>query len=186
MALDHSAYSRRTRAALKVLPRERLSFLTAWVCEDLDRRHGHALDERGHSAEHARITDAIALLWRNVDDPDAVDSAELSRTLRAVRSIDIDDLDYARIDDCGVLSLMEAVEAALSLEVKGDLGAAVTALWMPVQVLNTIKADGSLRETSDAIDDPFFAQELAVQKAVIDALRAGADLRSTDRAIHRS
>lgn len=186
MALDHFAFSRRTRSALKDIPRERLSFLTAWVCEDLERRYAHALDARGHSAEHGRISDAIALLWRNVDAPDAVSPPELNRALRAVRSIDIDDLDYTRVEDCGMLSLMEAVEAALSLEVKGDLGAAVTVLWMPIQVLNTIKAGGSLRASNDPIDDPFFAPELAAQKTVIDVLGAGADLRSTDRAIHRS
>ncbi|MDC7803767.1 hypothetical protein PP359_07555 [Sphingomonas sp. BLCC-B65] len=190
MAVTYASFSRRTRAKLKPLGAAEFLFLAAWSATHLDDTYGAYLDELEHGDARRVLRDAIDAAWAAVDTGtlDARFRDELSVHLTAVRDIDIDDLDFARPSGSGVLKLMEATEAALSIAVTSDPDPddVLTALWAPVDVLNTIKHGGALRPETDPLDDAFFADELAAQAAVIADLEAQAALTSADRRIHRS
>lgn len=195
MAVTYASFSRRTRAKLKPLGAAEFLFLAAWSATHLDDSYGAYLDELEHGDAHRVLRDALDAAWTAVDSgalrSDTLATRfrdELSAHLAAVRDIDIDDLDFTRPSDSGVLKLMEATEAALSIAVAPDPDPvdALTALWAPVDVLNTITHGGALRPETDPLDDAFFAEELAAQAAVIADLQAQEPLTSADRHIHRS
>ena len=195
MAVTYASFSRRTRAKLKPLGAAEFLFLAAWSATHLDDTYGAYLDEIEHGDARRVLRDALDAAWTAVDAGtlrsgtlDAGFRDELSAHLAAVRDIDIDDLDFTRPSDSGVLKLMEATEAALSIAVTPDPDPTdvLTALWAPVDVLNTIKHGGALRPETDPLDDAFFAEELAAQAAVIADLQSQARLTGADRRIHRS
>jgi hypothetical protein len=188
MALPYSAYKKKVQPELAKLSPEQLLFVGAWTAEYLDRQYGTILDGDGFAREHEVLQNAIAFLWKGVDDPGALAEADVRKQLKQVRNIDIDDLDFARPKDCGILKLMEAVESTLSYvkDKKAD-GILMTA-WFPLDVLNAQKDEQyAMNETPPKfkLDDPFFAEELGAQLKLFAYLAEGQAASSADKTMFR-
>lgn len=188
MALPYSAYKKKIQPELAKLTPEQLLFVGAWIAEYLDRRYGTILDGDGYAREHEVLQNAIAFLWKGVDDPAALLEADLKKQLKQVRNIDIDGLDFAKPKDCGILKLMEAVEGTLSYAKDRKLDGILMTAWFPLDVLNAQKDEPYvMNETPPKykLDDPFFAAELSAQTQLFAHLAAGNTVNSTNKSIFR-
>jgi hypothetical protein len=188
MALPYSAYKKKVQPELAKLSPEQLLFVGAWTAEYLDRQYGTILDGDGFAREHEVLQNGIAFLWKGVDDPAILTEADVKKQLKHVRNIDIDDLDFARPKDCGILKLMEAVEAALSYAKDRKMDGIMMTAWFPLDVLNAQKDEKfAMNETPPKykLDDPYFSEELGAQLKLFAALQEGKNLTSTDKTIFR-
>ncbi|OMP77718.1 MULTISPECIES: hypothetical protein [unclassified Chitinophaga] len=188
MALPYSAYKKKIQPELAKLSPEQLLFVGVWTAEYLDRQYGPCLDGDGHARAHEVLQDAIGFLWNGIDDPSTITEADLKKQLRHVRYIDIDDLDFAKPKDCGILKLMEAVESTLSYAKEKKPDAILTTAWFPMDVLNAVKdSEFVMKETPPKykLDDPFFAEELESQTKLFAHLQEGKNLTSKDKTIFR-
>ncbi|WP_343691388.1 hypothetical protein [Chitinophaga sp.] len=188
MALPYSAYKKKVQPELAKLSPEQLLFVGAWTTEYLDRQYGTILDGDGFAREHEVLQNAIAFLWKGVDDPATLVEADVKKQLKQVRNIDIDGLDFAKPKDCGILKLMEAVESTLSYVKDRKLDGILMTAWFPMDVLNAQKDEKYvMNETPPKykLDDPFFAEELEAQLKLLAYLAEGKAFSSANKSIFR-
>lgn len=188
MALPYSAYKKKVQPELAKLTPEQLLFIGAWTADYLDRQYGTILDGDGFAREHEVLQNAIAFLWSGVDDPATLTEADLKKQLRHVRNIDIDNLDFAKPKDCGILKLMEAVESTLSYVKDRKLEGILMTAWFPLDVLNAVKDEPYvMKETPPKykLDDPFFSAELGAQLKLFGYLETQPAISSKDKTIFR-
>lgn len=188
MALPYSAYKKKVQPELAKLTPEQLLFIGVWTADYLDRQYGPVLDGDGFAREHEVLQNAIGFLWNGVDDPSLLNEADVKKQLKHVRNIDIDNLDFQKPKDCGILKLMEAVESTLSYAKDRKPDGILMTAWFPLDVLNAVKDEQyAMNETPPKykLDDPFFSEELQAQLKLFAYLETQPKLSSTDKTIFR-
>ncbi|RXK81152.1 hypothetical protein [Filimonas effusa] len=188
MPLLYATYKEEIKPLVEKLPEEKLLFAAVWTADYLDRQYGIYFNHIGHKEERDVLQNAIAFLWNVVDDAAAINLTEQRRHLKLVRNIDIDNLDFAIPDQCGILKIMEATESALVFVKNKNVNNVVDIGWHPIEVLNSVK-DSVIPwyETPPnyEIDDPFFKEELTAQMRLYSFLNSNEPVSSAEKKIFR-
>ena len=173
MPLLYAVYKKKIKPLLEKLSFQQLIFAAVCTADYPDRQYGDYFSLIEHSKQREVLQEAISYLWKTVDNVAKVNFTEQRRHLKKVREIDIDNLDFAVPNQCGILKIMEATESALVFLKSRNINNVIEIGYYPIDVLNSIK-DSQIPwyETPPLydIDDPFFKEELTAQIRIYDYL----------------